>query len=324
MNIKEKNNISGLVLVDKPIGITSHKVVSVIKKQLSVDRVGHLGTLDPFASGLLPVLIGGSTRLSDEIMDGQKQYLFRISFGKETDTLDLTGQVILEKKVPLSYYKLVEQILPEFIGEIEQVPPMYSALKVNGRPLYEYMRATGKLPVDIETKKRHIKIFSIEVVNEETFTDNTILLRVLCGKGTYVRSLARDIANKIGTVGHCSELRREFVEPWNVKDAISFSIEEKPSFEHIVSSLIPPEKVIPHIPKLIAAPYHLKLLSSGNIIFISRDEFNDNLLANELQNNALRKKIFVEVEGSDILFLSEVEFIKEKLLFKIMPKKKIL
>ena len=154
-----KKNLCGLVLIDKAAEINSHKIVSAMRKILNIDKVGHLGTLDPFATGLLPVLIGGATRLSDEIMDGKKQYLFTISLGTETDTLDYSGRVISDAAVPENFNEKIQENLYQFTGNIEQVPPVYSALKMNGRPLYEYMRATGKLPDSIETKKRIVQIF---------------------------------------------------------------------------------------------------------------------------------------------------------------------
>ena len=156
-----KKTPNGLILIDKGPNFTSHNIVAYIRKLFKNEyetevKVGHLGTLDPFATGLLPVLVGGVTRLSDEMMDGKKQYLFSIKLGTETDTLDNTGLVVKEMPVPENYVQLLEKKLNGFKGKIEQVPPVYSALKMNGRPLYEYMRSEGKLPAEIETKKRSV------------------------------------------------------------------------------------------------------------------------------------------------------------------------
>lgn len=137
--------LCGLILVDKQPGITSHFVVARIRKILKLDKVGHLGTLDPFASGLLPIMIGGATRLADEVMEGKKGYLFEISFGSETDTLDIEGQVVRTEAVPENFALQLVDVLNQFTGLISQVPPSFSALKMNGKPLYEHMRGKGEL-----------------------------------------------------------------------------------------------------------------------------------------------------------------------------------
>lgn len=140
-------------MIDKPAGVTSHAVVSFVRKALGISRVGHLGTLDPFASGLLPILVGGFTRMSDELMEGDKGYLFTIQFGSETDTLDPQGTVIASSPLAetLSLVQ-IEGALEKLRGKIFQTPPAYSALKHKGRPLYEYMRTQGKLDFDIVEK----------------------------------------------------------------------------------------------------------------------------------------------------------------------------
>ncbi|KAB8037084.1 tRNA pseudouridine(55) synthase TruB [Silvanigrella paludirubra] len=317
-----KKNLCGLVLIDKAAEINSHKIVSAMRKILNIDKVGHLGTLDPFATGLLPVLIGGATRLSDEIMDGKKQYLFTISLGTETDTLDYSGRVINEEAVPEQFNEKIQENLYQFIGNIEQVPPVYSALKMNGRPLYEYMRATGKLPDSIETKKRIIQIEKINIVSFD-LKAKSITLRVLCGKGTYVRSLARDISKSIGTVGHCTQLRREYVEPWSVENAIVFSLDSKISSDQIIEKMISPEEMLPNIPKVVLNEEYHKQLSSGNVIFVSADVLEGKLDLNSLRNGSSYNKIFVSIQNFEFMFYSDIEYIQVNNVFKIMPKKKI-
>jgi tRNA pseudouridine55 synthase len=317
-----KKNLCGLVLIDKAAEINSHKIVSAMRKILNIDKVGHLGTLDPFATGLLPVLIGGATRLSDEIMDGKKQYLFTISLGTETDTLDYSGRVINEVAVPEQFNEKIQENLYQFIGNIEQVPPVYSALKMNGRPLYEYMRATGKLPDSIETKKRIIQIEKINIVSFD-LKAKLITLRVLCGKGTYVRSLARDISKSIGTVGHCTQLRREYVEPWSVENAIVFSLDSKISSDQIIEKMISPEEMLPNIPKVVLNEEYHKQLSSGNVIFVSADVLEGKLDLNSLRNGSSNNKIFVSIQNFEFMFYSDIEYIQVNNVFKIMPKKKI-
>jgi tRNA pseudouridine55 synthase len=293
-----------------------------MRKILNIDKVGHLGTLDPFATGLLPVLIGGATRLSDEIMDGKKQYLFTISLGTETDTLDYSGRVINEAAVPENFNEKIQEKLYQFTGNIEQVPPVYSALKMNGRPLYEYMRATGKLPDSIETKKRIIQIEKMNIVSYDLKT-KSITLRVLCGKGTYVRSLARDISKSIGTVGHCTQLRREYVEPWSVENAIVFSLDSIISSDQIIEKIISPEEMLPNIPKVVLNEEYYKQLSSGNVIFVSADVLEGKLDLNSIRNGSSNNKIFVSIQNFEFMFYSDIEYIQVNNLFKIMPKKKV-
>lgn len=328
MNIQETNaskTFCGLVLIDKPAGMTSHKVVSILRKTLNIDKVGHLGTLDPFATGLLPVLLGGATRLTDEIMDGKKQYLFTVTLGQETDTLDGTGRVIEEKEVPEQFAELISAELNNFVGEIEQIPPVYSALKMNGKPLYEYMRASGKIPSPIETKKRKIYIEKLELISANS-NEKTVTLRVLCGKGTYVRSLARDIAKAIGTVGFCSQLRREYVEPWDVKHAISISdgIDRSELKACIAEQMIPVIQVLPNIPIIQLNEAFLKQISSGNIIFAEKNtDISDLFISNKQFIHSDYFHAFVKIKAFDIMFYSEVKYISELNQFKIMPKKKM-
>jgi tRNA pseudouridine55 synthase len=318
-----KKNLCGLVLIDKGAGITSHKVVSAMRKILNIDKVGHLGTLDPFATGLLPVLVGGATRLSDEIMDGKKQYLFTITLGTETDTLDYSGRVIEQCEVPNHFEEKIKEILSRFLGSIEQVPPVYSALKMNGKPLYEYMRATGKLPDSIETKKRQVFIEKLDIVSCDQNT-KSVTLRALCGKGTYIRSLARDISKVIGTVGHCSQLRREYVEPWSVDNAIFFSMESIIESQLVIQKMISPEEMLPNVPKVILSNEFLKPLSSGNILFVTEDHLGSSVNLNSIRNGTSENKVFVSIENIPQMFFSEIEFIQSNNIFKIMPKKKII
>ena len=315
---------SGLLLVDKSPSWTSHHVVShirkILKKQFQRDiRVGHLGTLDPFASGLLPILIGGVTRLSDEMMDGKKQYLFQISLGKETDSLDTTGQEIKTASVPPNASELFEKITPQFRGEIEQVPPVYSALKMQGRPLYEYMRAEGKLPFDIQTKKRLVLIHHLDFLGVDK-ANALATFRVLCGKGTYVRSLARDLCVAIGTVGHCFSLRREIVAPWSVEGALLFSEENKPTEEEIQKNILLPEKIFPHWIKISVPQEHTKIFSAGNIISLNLDSL---CLSEEKKTSLLKDGLcFGETLDGAILYFCRIEKIDD-FSIKIKPYKKI-
>ncbi len=317
------NIICGLILVDKSPGFTSHHVVAYFRKLLkstsSFDgKVGHLGTLDPFASGLLPILIGGVTRLSDEMMDGKKQYLFQIKLGEETDTLDTAGRIVQTEPVPKNYREKIKNNLTQFIGEIEQVPPVYSALKMQGRPLYEYMRTEGKLPQDIESKRRKIFIEKIELIENKLEEVNHLTIRVLCAKGTYVRSLARDLAISIGTVGHCYSLRRELVDPWHVDNAVVFSEEMKPSLEDIEKNIILPEIILPNVPIIVIPVMFSKLFCAGNVITLLEED----VLAAQWKSCIESSHCFAKLQEKSVMYYSLIEKINDKTI-KIKPNKKI-
>lgn len=212
--VKNLNNNAGILLLAKQSGETSFSSLTAVKKSLNTGKVGHTGTLDSFADGLLVVLTGGLTRLVPHITNFDKTYLALVEFGSETDTLDPTGNVIKTGVVPSE--EEVRNALKSFTGEIDQVPPAFSALHVDGQRASDLVRA-GKT---VELKARKITIHSIKLLD---FEDKYALIEVSCSKGTYIRSLARDIAEKCGTVAHLKALRRTNVGPFNLKDAAGSS-----------------------------------------------------------------------------------------------------
>lgn len=315
-----------LILIDKPEGPTSHAVVAALKRALKVAKVGHLGTLDPFASGLLPVMIGQTARLADEAMDGKKGYLFSIGLGSQTDTLDPSGRVIETAPVPSDLdARQIETVLESFRGHIEQVPPAYSALKVNGMPLYEYMRATGTLPIDIESKRRNVTIHSLELIE---FNNQEVVLRVLCSKGTYVRSLARDIAHALGTCGTCTKLRREIVEPWNVSQALKVETNAEgrvtpPESTQLSAVSLPPWSMIPHLRKYQLDPEHKTRFLSGNPIELSASHLVSSAptLSEEPKSACDTTKCFVQCE--DVSYLCEISALPDDEFIRLQPRKRI-
>ena len=212
--IQNKNNSSGILLLAKQSGETSFSSLTAVKRALDTGKVGHTGTLDSFADGLLVVLTGSLTRLVPHITNFSKTYLALIEFGKETDTLDPTGNVIREGTVPSEGE--VMKALEFFKGEIDQIPPAFSALHVNGKRASDLMRS-GK---NVELPARKITIHSIKLLD---FYEQYALIEVNCSKGTYIRSLARDIAAKCGSCAHLAALRRTSVGPFNLKDAAGFT-----------------------------------------------------------------------------------------------------
>lgn len=309
-------SLNGYVLVDKPAGPTSHAVISRFRKVLGKDtRIGHLGTLDPFATGLLPVLIGGATRLADAVMEGSKQYAFTIGLGEETDTLDPQGKVVAQAPVPVDWERSLPKVLDAFRGEIEQVPPVYSALKMNGRPLYEHIRATGSLPEDIETKRRRVTIESLEVERVD-LAGARLRLRVVCTKGTYVRSLARDISKALGSVGTCVELRREAVGTWRVQDALHLG-EELPAKDAILAKLLPPERMRPDLP-LIDLPekFHARLLAGNYIDLLQSEESRGKIVA-----SLTSETLFLR--GAGVMFWADWEQRAEEVI-RLSPRKRVI
>ena len=208
---KTNSDISGIVLLAKQAGLTSFSSLSSVKRALGTTKVGHTGTLDSFADGLLVVLVGKLTHLVPHITNFDKTYIALIEFGSETDTLEPTGQVVKTGKIPTK--EEVESLLPKFLGEIDQIPPAYSALHVDGKRASDLMRE-GK---SVELKPRKITISSIKLLD---FTDKFARIEVSCSKGTYIRSLARDIALACGTVAHLKELKRTRVGPFKLEDAV--------------------------------------------------------------------------------------------------------
>lgn len=207
--------ISGFLVVDKPAGITSHDVVSVLRAMLGIKKIGHTGTLDPFATGVLPMAIGPSTRLIQFLDESRKVYDARVQLGRRTDTGDLTGTVQDERPVPDLEFGAVSASLQEFVGDRMQTPPAYSAVKVDGKALYKYARE-GQA---VTAKARPIRIHSMDALN---VGQDWVDVRVVCSRGTYVRVLAEEIGEMLGTVGHLSALRRTASGPFSLDGSVGF------------------------------------------------------------------------------------------------------
>lgn len=225
--------MDGIIIINKPKNYTSHDIVNIVRKSFNTRKVGHTGTLDPNATGVLPLLIGEATKLSKYLINHDKQYEVVLKLGIKTDTADSEGKVIEEKAVNIHDKNHIKQIINSFKGIQEQMPPMYSAIKVNGRKLYEYARSGES----IEVKARKIEIYDIEVLD---INSTEISFKVSCSKGTYIRSLCEDIANRLGTIGYMKELNRVNVGIFNLEDAIS--IEDIKNKDIICKKLITIQK----------------------------------------------------------------------------------
>lgn len=218
-----KTNMDGILIVNKTKGCTSHDIVYQVKKIVN-EKVGHTGTLDPMATGVLPLLVGKGTLCSKYLMNHDKVYRVKLQLGQKTDTLDGEGSIIEEKQVTdnMIEKEKVEEALKSMIGKQEQIPPIYSAIKVNGKKLYEYARKGEK----VEIKPRKIEIYNIELIKINK-KDRQIEFQVACSKGTYIRSLCEEIASKLNTVGYMCELERLQVGKFNIVDAITLETLEK-------------------------------------------------------------------------------------------------
>lgn len=209
--------MDGIIIINKTKGCTSHDIVYKIKKMLN-KKVGHTGTLDPMAEGVLPILIGKGTQLSKYLINHDKKYIVELQLGIKTDTADSEGKIIEEKtvnKTKLSKENITN-VLQTFIGKQEQIPPIYSAIKVNGKKLYEYARK-GQ---EVELKPRQIEIYDIKLI-DYSMDEKQIKFEVLCGKGTYIRSLCEDIATKFETVGYMKSLKRTQVGNFKIDNSIT-------------------------------------------------------------------------------------------------------
>ena len=272
--------IHGWIVLDKPVGLGSTTAVSAVKRILRQagepkTKVGHGGTLDPLASGVLPIALGEATKLCGRMLDATKEYEFTIRFGEETDTLDAEGEIIsTSDHCPAT--EEIEAVLDRFTGEIEQVPPAYSALKIGGKAAYSRVRA-GKT---VEMWPRTVTVHSLRVsASPREQNDLTrrrgdaeglqqVTLSATVSKGTYIRSLARDIAHALGTVGHVSYLRRTRAGPFALDQAVSLDfLEETAKARQLTRTVLPLTAALDDIPALPVTPDQARLLRHGQMLF---------------------------------------------------------
>ena len=238
--------MDGIIIINKEKNYTSNDVVNIVKK-ITKSKVGHTGTLDPNATGVLPLLIGNATKVSKYLINHDKEYEVVLQLGIRTETADVEGKVIEQKEVTAEMLNKdnIEEKLQQFIGKQEQIPPIYSAIKVNGKKLYEYARK-GQ---EVELKPRQIEIYSIQLVgiNEK---EKQISFKVKCSKGTYIRSLCEDISKKLGTVGYMKELNRLQVGEFYIKDAVTISEMKEKIEAGNLESIITIEEIFKNNPQI--------------------------------------------------------------------------
>ncbi len=258
--------IHGWLAIDKPLGVTSTQIVGRVRRALDAQKIGHGGTLDPLATGVLPLALGEATKTVSYAMDGRKTYRFQVRWGEATSTDDREGEII-ETSNHRPGRAEIEAALPAFLGRIEQVPPRFSAIKLQGERAYDLARDNQ----DFELAARNVDIHRFQVCDPVPEGDDAdhMSFEVDCGKGTYVRSLARDLARKLGTVGHVSRLRRTSVGPFHESDAISLeSLEALGHSPAALELLLPVETALDDIPALALSETEAARLRSGQSVSV--------------------------------------------------------
>jgi tRNA pseudouridine55 synthase len=253
----------GILLLDKPVGMSSNAALQRVRRLLGGCKAGHAGSLDPLATGMLPLCFGEATKIAGEILSNRKCYRFTIALGARTATGDREGAVVEEAPVPPRWQEHLRAVLRGFHGRGRQVPPMYSALKRDGQPLYRLARAG----VTVERAPREIEIFELAPVSQ---TDGAIELDVLCSKGTYVRTLAEDIARSLGTCGHVTALRRTWVEPFEAEPMQTLEEVTRACEEGAGPRLLPADRPLEHLATVALEAWQAERIAHGQEVVLVR------------------------------------------------------
>lgn len=249
--------MNGIVNVNKPVGMTSHDVVYRFRRMLGIKKIGHTGTLDPDACGVLPMCVGKGTKLAEMLTASDKQYLAELTLGAVTDTQDKSGEVLKRFEVDVTEAE-IKKVISEFVGEIQQIPPMYSAIKIDGKKLYELARE-GKT---IERHPRTVTISNISIKNID-LEKNTVEMLVDCSKGTYIRTLCNDIGEKLGCGGYMSSLMRTKTGRFTIDEAYSLEVLEEMSKNGDYSFLTPVSEVLSEYERIVLGERNAKKVRNG-------------------------------------------------------------
>lgn len=258
---KQWQSVNGLVLLNKPEGVTSNGVLQQVRRLYNAKKAGHTGALDPFATGLLPICFGEATKISGLLLDSDKRYLATLQLGSATDSGDKDVAVIAEASVPELAKADIESVLQRFLGDQTQIPPMYSALKHQGKPLYEYARAG----IEIERPARPIRI---DLLTLKSYSQNVLQFDVLCSKGTYVRTLAEDIAKALGTLGHLTALHR--IQTGSLKADQMVTLEQIEA--DLAGCLLPYDLPLEHLQAIHLSEQDTDKIQHGGKLAIDRPE----------------------------------------------------
>ena len=318
--------INGIINVYKEQGYTSHDVVAKMRGILKMKKIGHTGTLDPDAIGVLPVCMGKGTKLVDLITDTDKTYEAVLKLGVTTDTQDITGSVLKTAEVNVEYEE-IEAVIRSYIGEYQQLPPMYSAIKVNGKKLYELARQ-GK---EIERERRKVVIKDIRILGYSK-EDQEVRMSVDCGKGTYIRTLLHDIGETLGCGGTMKSLMRTVVGQFKIEEALTLSeIEELVREEKLDSYVIPVDQMFENYKKVVIDREYHKLIYNGNAFLsehLKKPDYNQDLEENEQNNkNEINQNKYeateissetelVRVYDADEVFIGIYRYDKEEIMYK--------
>jgi tRNA pseudouridine55 synthase len=254
--------VNGILLLDKPSGLSSNAALQRVRRLMGAEKAGHVGSLDPLATGMLPICLGEATKVAGDITAARKRYQFTIAFGRRTATGDLEGQIVEERPVPSLSAAQVELALGHFRGSQHQVPPMFSALKRDGQPLYKLARAG----LTVERAPRTIEITELSVVQ---LTPGQLELTALCSKGTYIRVLSEDIAKRLGTCGHVIALRRLYVEPFEHAPMHTLAQIEAFCGGGSVPVVIAPDEALPGMPCVHLPAELAQRLSHGQSVTVA-------------------------------------------------------
>ncbi|MEM7053534.1 MAG: tRNA pseudouridine(55) synthase TruB [Pseudomonadota bacterium] len=255
----------GILLLDKPSGLTSNAVLSRAKRILNIKKAGHTGALDPMANGLLPLCFGQATKVSQFLLESDKQYLADIRLGQTTNSGDADGEVLEEREIPELTRQQIEAVLEPFRGPIEQIPPMVSALKHKGKRLHELARAG----IEVERKPRKVTIHQLDLLD---FDQNRLTVRVACSKGTYIRSLAMDIGESNDCGAHLSALRRERSGLFALEQAVSMDKLSDLSCDDARALLIAPDQALSDLPSIELTPEQTTALRHGQPVRTNEDQ----------------------------------------------------
>lgn len=256
---RQKFDVDGLLLIDKPLGLSSNQSISKIKTLFSPKKVGHTGTLDPMATGLLPICLGQATKFSSYLLNEDKTYEASLRLGYKSSTGDTEGSIIKQEGEVMPSVGLIKEVLNKFVGLIEQLPPMYSALKHKGKPLYLYAREG----VNIPRAKRKVTIYGIELLSYE---GDKLKLKIDCSKGTYIRTLAEDIGDKLDVGAYLLELRRISIGSLNIKDALKLDQINEINNQDRVKLLLPTDILLSRFKKLILSSDDKNAIKDGKVL----------------------------------------------------------
>lgn len=282
--MKKQHSASGILVIDKPKGVTSHDVVARVRKVTGIRKVGHTGTLDPLATGVLVVCVGQATRLVQYLTAGQKKYRATIRFGTTTDTLDAEGQITSQNDVSAVTPDKLKAILPAFLGEIEQIPPIFSAIKRNGQPLYKAARA-GK---SIKVEPRQVTIYALVYVD---WRSPDLVLDIECSAGTYIRALARDLGEAAGPGAFLAELTRTANHNWVLDDAVSLNtLERAIEIDPLgwQNYLLPADRALNHLPRLTLDESLAARVKHGNTVQVADDQLEYGAIPTEPKSTLIR------------------------------------